>query len=133
VAAALVLGASAVQIGSAFLRCPEAGIHPAWAEALARAAPEDTVITRAFSGRAGRSLATDYVLAAAADGAPPAAPYPIQRGLTAAMRNDAVKIGDIERMQAWAGQSARLGKAVPAGQLARRIWSEALALLEQDC
>jgi nitronate monooxygenase len=132
VAAALVLGASAVQIGSAFLRCPEAGIHPAWAEALARVAPEDTVITRAFSGRAGRSLATDYVLAAAADGAPPAAPYPIQRGLTAAMRNDAVKMGDIERMQAWAGQSARLGKAVPAGQLARRIWSEALALLEQD-
>jgi nitronate monooxygenase len=130
-AAALVLGASAVQIGSAFLRCPEADIDPAWADALARVAPEDTIITRAFSGRAGRSVATDYVLAAAAEGAPPAAPYPIQRGLTAAMRKEAIKVGDVERMQAWAGQSARLGRDEPAGQLVRRIWSEALALLDQ--
>src|SRR5580765_5801119 len=76
VAAALMLGASAVQIGSAFLRCPEAGVHPAWAEALACVAPEDTIITSVFSGRAGRSVATDYVLAAIAD----EAPYPVQRG-----------------------------------------------------
>jgi nitronate monooxygenase len=132
VVASLMLGASAVQIGSAFLRCPEAGIDPAWAEALARVAPEDTIITRAFSGRAGRSVATDYVLAAQADEAPPPAPYPIQRGLTAAMRAHAIKLGDIERIQAWAGQSARLGRTEPAGQLMRRVWDEALALLEQD-
>jgi nitronate monooxygenase len=131
VAAALVLGASAVQIGSAFLRCPEADIHPAWADALARVAPEDTIITRAFSGRAGRSVATDYVLAAAAHEAPPAAPYPIQRGLTAAMRKEAIAVGDLERMQAWAGQSARLGKNTPAAQLVQSIWSEAVALLDQ--
>jgi len=63
VAAALALGASAAQIGTGFLRAPEAGIHPAWAEALSKAAPEDTVVSRAFSGRAGRSLATEYVRA----------------------------------------------------------------------
>jgi nitronate monooxygenase len=60
VAAALALGAAAVQIGTGFLRCPEAGISPAWAEAIGRAAPEATVLSRVFSGRAGRSLATDY-------------------------------------------------------------------------
>ena len=126
VAAALLLGASAVQIGTAFLRCPETGLAPAWAEALGRTAPEDTMVTRAFSGRAGRSLATDYVRAAAGG---PVAPYPVQRGLTAAMREDAARTGDVQRMQAWAGQAAALARAEPAGEVVERIWRETLALL----
>jgi len=129
VAAALVLGASAAQIGTAFLVCPEAKIHPAWADALLKAAPEDAVVTRAFSGRAGRSLATEYVRAAAAPGAPAPAPYPVQRGLTAAMKAEAQKTGDVHRMQAWAGQSAGLAKAEPAGEVVRRLWEEAQTLL----
>jgi nitronate monooxygenase len=129
VAAALVLGASAAQIGTAFLRSPEAKIAPAWADALGRAAPEDTMITRAFSGRPGRSLATAYVRAAAAPTAPAPAPYPVQRGLTQAMRDAAVKANDIERIQAWAGQSAGLATPEPAGEIVRRIWEETQALL----
>src|SRR5580704_3510477 len=117
VAPALALGASAVQVGTGFLRTPEAGIHAAWAEALARAAPEDTVVSRAFSGRAGRSLSTDYVRAAISDYAPQPAPYPVQRGLTAAMRVTAAKAGDVSRMQAWAGQSAGLARAEPARKI----------------
>jgi nitronate monooxygenase len=129
VAAALILGASAVQIGTGFLRCPEAGLPAAWADAIGRSQPEQTILTRAFSGRAGRSIATAYAEAATAADAPAPAPYPVQRGLTQAMRDDAVKGNDIERMQAWAGQSARLAAARPAAELANTLWSEAVALL----
>jgi nitronate monooxygenase len=129
VAAALSLGASAVQIGTGFLRCPEAQIHPAWADAIARTAPEQTIVTRAFSGRPGRSIGTAYVRAAMSDDAPVPAPYPVQRGLTASMRLAANKAGDIDRMQAWAGQSARLAQPQPATALARRIWEDAQGLM----
>src|SRR3954447_2100893 len=129
IAAALTLGASAVQIGTALLRCPEAGIAPAWADSLVDLDPEATMPTRAFSGRLGRSVATDYVRAAAAPDSPAPAPYPVQRGLTAAMREAALRAGDVQRMQAWAGQGAALARPEPAADLVRRIWEEAEALL----
>ena len=129
VAAALLLGASAVQVGTALLRSPEAKIATAWADAIAQAAPEDTIVTRAFSGRPGRSIATAYARAAAAPAAPAPSPYPVQRGLTAAMRDAAAKANDIARMQAWAGQSASLARAEPAGEIVRRLWDDAQALL----
>jgi nitronate monooxygenase len=129
VAAALTLGASAAQIGTGFLRCPEAKIAPAWADALGRTAPEDTIVSRVFSGRAGRSIATDYIRAAVAPTAPTPAPYPVQRGLTASMRAQAGKDGDVQRMQAWAGQSCALARAEPAAQVFEQIWTGAKALL----
>lgn len=129
VAAALALGASAVQIGTGFLRCPEAAIHPAWADAIGRITPEETRVSRVFSGRPGRSVATRYVRAATDPSAPPPAPYPVQRGLTAAMRADAGRTGDVDRMQAWAGQSAALASTEPAASVATRIWAQAQKLL----
>ena len=129
VAAALVLGASAAQIGTGFLRCPEAKLHPAHVAALATAMPEDTMLSRGFSGRPGRTIATDYVRAASAPDAPRPAPYPIQRALSAPMRAAALKEGDVQRMQAWAGQSAALARAEPAAAVMARIWQDAQALL----
>jgi nitronate monooxygenase len=129
VAAALLLGASAVQIGTAFLRCPEARVASAWADAIGRTAPEDTMVSRVFSGRPGRSIANAYARAATSPSAPPPAPYPVQRALTQAMRDAAAKENDIERIQAWAGQSASLAKSIPAAELVHRLWNDAQVLL----
>lgn len=124
IAAALVLGASAVQIGTGFLRAPEAQTNPAWAAALARTAPEDTIATTAFSGRLGRSVRNAYAIS---DGPVPA-PYPIQRALTGPMRSKAAKDGNIDAMQAWAGQSAARAPDEPAERIITQLWDETLAL-----
>jgi len=129
IAAALTLGASAVQIGTALLRCPETGTNAAWADALADLEPEQTRLTRAYSGRLGRAVRNDYIDAASRPDAPPPAPHPRQRAFAAALRDDAAKRGDLTRMQAWAGQAAALARAEPAAVLVARLWSDADALL----
>ncbi len=131
VTAAFILGASAVQIGTGLLRAPEAKIADAWADAIGRSRPEDTIGTRAYSGRLGRSIRTSYAVAAASADAPDPTPYPIQRNLTQAMRDAATKAGDIDRMQAWAGQSAGLARAAPANEIVVALWEGAQEMLKR--
>lgn len=132
-AAALVLGASAVMPGTVLLRCAEAGISPVWADALARARPEDSILTRAFTGRPARALRNTYILAAEAADAPVPAPYPVQRHLTEAMRRQASEAGDFGCLYALAGQAAGRGGITEtpegAGAFTRRLWRETEALL----
>ncbi len=129
VAAALVLGASAVQVGTAFLAAEESTIPEAWKQALAAAEPEHSRATRVFSGRLGRALDTAYVRAAEAADAPRPQPYPVQRGLTAGMRRQAQADDRLDAMQAWAGQSAWLARRGPAAVIAQAMWQQAQALL----
>ena len=129
VATALMLSASAAVIGTAFLRCPEATTHPAWANTLDGLEPEDTALTRALTGRLARSIATDFVKAVAASDAPRPAPYPVQRGLTARMKEAGGAASDYHRMQVWAGQSAAMARPVAAADLVTEIWRDARHLL----
>ncbi|WP_282571825.1 NAD(P)H-dependent flavin oxidoreductase [Roseomonas acroporae] len=124
-AAALALGASAAQIGTALLRTPEAGTNPVWAEAIGRALPEDTVQTRAFSGRLARAIRSEWTEAVG----DAALPYPLQRAATGPLREAAAKAGDAGHMQMWAGQAASLARAEPAGEVVQRMWEEASGIL----
>lgn len=130
IAAALVLGASAVQLGSAYLRSPEAGIDPTWAAALGHATPETTIVTRAYSGRPGRALPTSFNQAWAEHGAPEPAAHPTQRRLVGQWRRGTPSGPTVlDPVNPWAGQAAGLARAEPAAAITRRVWDEASELL----
>ena len=124
VSAAIMLGASAVQIGTGLLRSPEADVPTAWADALKNTLPEDTVISKAYTGKPGRAIRNEFTDAAGNSLNPAPAPFPIQRFLTAKMRSKAVAENNIATMQAWAGQAASLAKEFDAGELIQNIWAE---------
>jgi nitronate monooxygenase len=127
-AAALALGADGVQMGTAFLRCPESGVPAAHARALAAAGPGDTTVTRALSGRPARALRN--ALTAAFEGQEErAAPYPHQFAVTAPLREDSLARGDGDYLSLWAGQGVGLARAEPAAQVVARVAAEALAVL----
>lgn len=127
VAAALSLGASAVQVGTALLRSPEAGISPEWSEALDGLAPEDTVTTRAYTGRLARAAPTPFLAAWTTPDAPRPAPFPDQLGLVTRWRKG--NPDGLDKANHWAGQSAALATADPAGEIVTRMWRDAKALL----
>ncbi len=120
--AALDLGAAAVQLGTAFLLCPEAATNPAYRAALKSPAARATVITRAFSGRAARGIRNR--MTDAFETVEPA-PFPLQQELTAALRAAAAKQSRPDLMQLWAGQGAALLREMSAAQLINTLAAEA--------
>ncbi|HYM30539.1 MAG TPA: nitronate monooxygenase [Candidatus Cybelea sp.] len=123
IAAALMLGAQAVQLGTAFLRCPEASVHPVHRQRLAQARDDGTRLTRAFTGRPARSLTNRFVREMSAyQSSFPA--MPVQGALTADIRQAAIKAGDAEFMTLWSGQGASLGREMPASELIATLASE---------
>jgi nitronate monooxygenase len=125
IAAVLRSGAIAVQLGTAFVACPESGAAPAYKTAILSAREDRTVITRAFSGRPARGIANDFVeLLAGKDEI--ILPYPLQNALTRVMRNAAAKRGDANFLSLWAGTGVARARALPAGELVQ-VLSEEIA------
>ncbi|MCZ2105333.1 MAG: nitronate monooxygenase [Comamonadaceae bacterium] len=121
--AALALGAQAVQMGTAFLACPESALVPAWRAALARAQGSDTRLTRVFSGRWARGISNTMMRELLPHEAE-LPPYPVQNALMGPVRRAAAQAGDGEHMALWAGQGAGLARAMPAAQLMRVLAQE---------
>jgi nitronate monooxygenase len=128
VAAALLLGAGGVQLGSALLRTPESGASAAYKEALAGVEDIGTRLTRAFSGRPARGIVNRMMVELATVEAD-IPPYPIQNRLTQELRAEANRQGRAEFASLWAGQAAGLARLEPAGAIVTRLAAELESLL----
>jgi nitronate monooxygenase len=125
-AAALAAGARAAAMGTAFLRCPEAGTSQVHRGALEE--PQSTALTRAFTGRLARGVRNRF-LDEYSDAAPSA--YPQVHHLTAPLRAHGRSVGDAGLVNLWAGQAYPLAADEPAGDIVRRVAEEARAALDR--
>jgi nitronate monooxygenase len=118
--AARDLGAKAVQMGTAFLACPESGATQKYKQAVCNADAGAITLTRAFSGRLARGIRNRFIddMMNQLDAIPD---YPIQHYLTQDIREAAKRIDNIDFMSLWAGQSAHLAKPKPAGELTKDL------------
>lgn len=121
VAAVLAAGASAAQLGTAFLACPESGAHELHKRALTDPRFVRTELTRAFSGRPARGLVNRFLRE---HGPYAPAAYPQIHYLTSGLRKAAAAAGDPQGMNLWAGQGHRLARELPAGDLVRLLAAE---------
>ena len=118
-------GAAAVQLGTAFIPCPESGAPEAYKKAvLAGVGPGDTVVTRAFSGRPASGLPNRFIHEMERLGEA-VLPFPWQNAATRPLRNAAGQAGRAEFISLWAGEGVGPIRPLPAGELVERIVEEA--------
>jgi nitronate monooxygenase len=125
IVAALALGASAVQMGTAFLVCHESGVPDAYKDAILSAREDQTRITRAFSGRPARGIENRFMTEVEFNHDDDAIlPFPLQNALTRPLRTAAAKQGRTEFLSLWAGQGVRLARRQSAAELIARLAKE---------
>ncbi|MBB3020520.1 nitronate monooxygenase [Microvirga lupini] len=130
IVAALALGASAVQIGTAYLFTPEATIAPLHRQALKNAKDDQTALTNVFTGRPARGI-VNRIMREVGPISPVAPQFPLAGGALAPLRQKAEPLGSSDFMSLWSGQAARLARELPAGELTRTLAQEALIKLGQ--
>jgi nitronate monooxygenase len=128
IAAAFLLGASAVQLGTAYLLCPESTVSPAHKRLVSNAKDDSTVLTNVFTGRPARGFVTRLVreVGPMSDVAPE---FPLAAGALTSLRVKSEESGSQDFTPMWAGQAARLAREIPAGELTRQLAAEALTKL----
>ena len=122
--AALAAGAAAAQMGTAYIPCPESAASEVYKRAVLAAAEDTTAVTRAFSGRPARGFKNRFMEEVDAH-ADEILPYPWQNAATRPLRAAAGRAGRPEYLSLWAGQNARLARAMPAGELVATLVVEA--------
>ena len=130
IAAALVLGASAVQIGTAYLFCPEAKILPPHRAALKTARDDGTALTNLITGRPARGL-MNRVMREIGPMNVIAPEFPLAGGALAPLHAKAQSQGSGDFSSMWSGQAASLGREMPARALTAKLVSETQAVLRQ--
>jgi nitronate monooxygenase len=131
IAAAFVLGASGVQIGTAYLFCPEAAVSELHAAALRSPAAARTALTNVFTGRPARSIVT-RLMHDVGPLSPDVAPFPLAAGALLPLRAAAEQAGDTSFTSLWSGQAAPLARELPAGELTRTLAAAALRRLQRQ-
>jgi nitronate monooxygenase len=123
--AAFALGASAAQIGTAYLHCPEAKISPRHRQALKDTRDNQTAITNVFTGRPARVIVNRIMreVGPMSDVAPE---FPLAAAALTPLRAKSEQAGSSDFTPLWSGQAARLGRGLPAGELTKQLAAEAL-------
>jgi len=130
IAAAFALGAAAVQMGTAFLHCPEAKISKPHRAALQSAQADGTALTNLMTGRPARGF-VNRLMREVGPINPVAPEFPLAAGAIAPLRQKAEAKGSGDFSPLWSGQAAALGRALPAGELMRKLAAEALERMQK--
>jgi nitronate monooxygenase len=130
IVAALTLGADGVQMGTAFMTCPEAGTHQKFKKLLQAKTARPTVLTRVLTGKTARGIENEFIqqLSQFKD---KILAYPIQHALTAQVRAEAAKKNELEYMSLWAGQAAYLSRGIAAAQLVKQLDKDVRKILQR--
>jgi nitronate monooxygenase len=130
IAAAFALGACAVQVGTAYLKCPESTISPVYRRRLDGAAPDQTAVTNLMTGKPARSI-FNRVMGEFGPLSSDVPAFPHAATALAPLRAAAEKADSGDFTPLWSGQAASLARTQPAAELTRSLAEDALHRLRQ--
>ncbi len=129
IVAAFALGAAAVQLGTAYLLCPEATLSTVHRQALKNLQDNGTAITNVFSGRPARGI-VNRIIREVGPMSPLAPPFPLASSAIAPLRKHSEAAGSQDFAQMWSGQAGGLCREIPAGDLTRQLAAETLSIID---